>query len=102
MDDKEMELYRIFQAIDVEHNGCILPEELWDALVKAGIYFHFLTSFYLGFFELFPNWVFYFVDFLFLYQILRFIGIFFVAFGDNDQVVMTMVDYCSVSSSLNL
>uniref|UniRef100_A0A6N2KX06 EF-hand domain-containing protein n=1 Tax=Salix viminalis TaxID=40686 RepID=A0A6N2KX06_SALVM len=37
MDDKEMELYRIFQAIDVEHNGCIFPEELWDALVKAGI-----------------------------------------------------------------
>ncbi|KAE8661956.1 Mitochondrial substrate carrier family protein isoform 2 [Hibiscus syriacus] len=38
MDDKELELYRIFQAIDVEHNGCILPEELWDALVKAGIH----------------------------------------------------------------
>ncbi|CAL4889331.1 unnamed protein product [Urochloa decumbens] len=37
MDDKELELYRIFQAIDVEHNGCILPEELWHALVKAGI-----------------------------------------------------------------
>ncbi|KAM3380506.1 calcium-dependent mitochondrial ATP-magnesium/phosphate carrier protein 2 [Capsicum galapagoense] len=37
MDDKELELYRIFQSIDVEHNGCILPEELWDALVKAGI-----------------------------------------------------------------
>ncbi|KAI4343535.1 hypothetical protein L6164_010873 [Bauhinia variegata] len=41
MDDKGLELYRIFQAIDidVEHNGCILPEELWDALVKtaAGI-----------------------------------------------------------------
>ncbi|CAL0325250.1 unnamed protein product [Lupinus luteus] len=37
MDDKELELYRIFQAIDVEHSGCILPEELWDALVKAGI-----------------------------------------------------------------
>ncbi|KAK8940039.1 Mitochondrial adenine nucleotide transporter ADNT1 [Platanthera guangdongensis] len=37
MDDKELELYRIFEAIDVEHNGCILPEELWDALVKAGI-----------------------------------------------------------------
>ncbi|KAF5808523.1 putative calcium binding protein [Helianthus annuus] len=37
MDDKELELYRIFQAIDVEHNGCILPEELYDALVKAGI-----------------------------------------------------------------
>ncbi|KAG8638573.1 calcium-dependent mitochondrial ATP-magnesium/phosphate carrier protein 2 isoform X3 [Manihot esculenta] len=36
MDDKELDLYRIFQAIDVEHNGCILPEELWDALVKAG------------------------------------------------------------------
>lgn len=35
MDDKELELYRIFQAIDVEHSGCILPEELWDALVKA-------------------------------------------------------------------
>ena len=38
MDDKELELYRIFQAIDVEHNGCILPEELWDALVKAGMF----------------------------------------------------------------
>ncbi|KAL7604713.1 hypothetical protein Lser_V15G17535 [Lactuca serriola] len=37
MDDKELELYHIFQAIDVEHNGCILPEELYDALVKAGI-----------------------------------------------------------------
>ncbi|XP_065018391.1 calcium-dependent mitochondrial ATP-magnesium/phosphate carrier protein 2-like isoform X5 [Musa acuminata AAA Group] len=37
LDDKELELYRIFQAIDVEHNGCILPEELWDALIKAGI-----------------------------------------------------------------
>lgn len=37
MDIKEMELYKIFQTIDVEHNGCILPEELWDALVKAGI-----------------------------------------------------------------
>ncbi|XP_043706000.1 calcium-dependent mitochondrial ATP-magnesium/phosphate carrier protein 2-like isoform X2 [Telopea speciosissima] len=37
MDNKELELYRIFQAIDVEHNGCILPEELWDALVRAGI-----------------------------------------------------------------
>ncbi|XP_057437626.1 calcium-dependent mitochondrial ATP-magnesium/phosphate carrier protein 2-like isoform X2 [Lotus japonicus] len=37
MDDKELELYRIFQAIDVEHNGCIVPEELWEALVRAGI-----------------------------------------------------------------
>ncbi|KAJ8752270.1 hypothetical protein K2173_003906 [Erythroxylum novogranatense] len=37
MDEKELELYRIFQAIDVEHNGCILPEELYDALVRAGI-----------------------------------------------------------------
>ncbi|KAL8217472.1 hypothetical protein R6Q57_020845 [Mikania cordata] len=37
MDAKELELYRIFEAIDVEHNGCILPEELYDALVKAGI-----------------------------------------------------------------
>ncbi|KAI4375425.1 hypothetical protein MLD38_013291 [Melastoma candidum] len=37
MDDKELELYRIFQAIDVEHNGCILPEELYDALLRAGI-----------------------------------------------------------------
>ena len=36
MDDKELELYRIFQTIDVEHNGCILPEELYDALLKAG------------------------------------------------------------------
>ncbi|KAD2806125.1 hypothetical protein E3N88_39502 [Mikania micrantha] len=43
MDAKELELYRIFEAIDVEHNGCILPEELYDALVKAGIipYFPF-------------------------------------------------------------
>lgn len=39
MDDKELELYRIFQAIDVAHNGSILPEELWDALDKAGILF---------------------------------------------------------------
>ncbi|KAI4387677.1 hypothetical protein MLD38_000090 [Melastoma candidum] len=37
MDDKELELYRIFQAIDVQHNGCILPEELYDALLRAGI-----------------------------------------------------------------
>lgn len=37
MDDKELELYRIFQAIDVEHNGCILPEELSHALTKAGM-----------------------------------------------------------------
>ncbi|KAM7274043.1 hypothetical protein ACFE04_028707 [Oxalis oulophora] len=37
MDAKELELYRIFQAIDVAHNGSILPEELWDALVNAGI-----------------------------------------------------------------
>lgn len=39
MDDKELELYRIFQAIDVAHNGCILPEELWEALVRAGMCF---------------------------------------------------------------
>ncbi|KAG8643864.1 calcium-dependent mitochondrial ATP-magnesium/phosphate carrier protein 2 [Manihot esculenta] len=37
MDDKELDVYRIFQAIDVEHNGCILPEELYDALLRAGI-----------------------------------------------------------------
>ncbi|XP_071731812.1 calcium-dependent mitochondrial ATP-magnesium/phosphate carrier protein 2-like [Rutidosis leptorrhynchoides] len=37
MDAKELELYRLFQAIDVKHNGCILPEELYEALVKAGI-----------------------------------------------------------------
>ena len=36
MDDKELELYHIFQAIDVEHNGCITPEELLDALLRAG------------------------------------------------------------------
>ena len=36
MDDKELELYLIFQSIDVEHNGCILPEELCDALLRAG------------------------------------------------------------------
>ncbi|KAK2665970.1 hypothetical protein Ddye_004544 [Dipteronia dyeriana] len=37
MDNKELELYRIFQAIDVKHNGSILPEELFHALVSAGI-----------------------------------------------------------------
>lgn len=37
MDDKELELYHIFQSIDVEHNGSILPEELYDALLRAGI-----------------------------------------------------------------
>ena len=42
MDDKELELYRIFQAIDVKHNGCILPEELLDALLKAGTFFSLL------------------------------------------------------------
>lgn len=36
MDDKELELYLIFQAIDVKHNGSILPEELYDALINAG------------------------------------------------------------------
>ncbi|RDX64733.1 Calcium-binding mitochondrial carrier protein SCaMC-1, partial [Mucuna pruriens] len=35
MDAKELELYRIFQSIDVQHNGNILPEELYDALLKA-------------------------------------------------------------------
>jgi solute carrier family 25 phosphate transporter 23/24/25/41 len=42
MDDKEMELYCIFQAIDVEHSGSILPEELWEALDRAGIFSFFL------------------------------------------------------------
>jgi Ca2+-binding EF-hand superfamily protein len=46
MDDKELDLYRIFQAIDVEHNGCIHPEELWDALVQAGTLIQFLYSFF--------------------------------------------------------
>ncbi|KAK9992949.1 hypothetical protein SO802_022652 [Lithocarpus litseifolius] len=36
MDNKELELYRIFQAIDAKHSGCILPEELWDALLRLG------------------------------------------------------------------
>ncbi|CAH1439953.1 unnamed protein product [Lactuca virosa] len=45
MDDKELELYRIFQAIDVEHNGCILPEELYDALVR--LVFYHTSPFYL-------------------------------------------------------
>ncbi|RRT32915.1 hypothetical protein B296_00038750, partial [Ensete ventricosum] len=48
MDDKELELYRIFQAIDVEHNGCILPEELWDALIKAGKMNYLILSFCYG------------------------------------------------------
>ncbi|KAF4347497.1 hypothetical protein G4B88_029713, partial [Cannabis sativa] len=37
MDDKELQLYLIFQSIDIEHNGSISPEELWDALLAAGI-----------------------------------------------------------------
>ncbi|GJY37835.1 calcium-binding mitochondrial carrier protein SCaMC-1-like protein [Tanacetum coccineum] len=37
MDDKKLELYWIFQDIDVHHNGLILLEELYDALLKAGI-----------------------------------------------------------------
>jgi hypothetical protein len=36
-----MELYCIFQAIDVEHSGSILPEELWEALDRAGIFSFF-------------------------------------------------------------
>ncbi|XP_019415329.1 PREDICTED: calcium-binding mitochondrial carrier protein SCaMC-2-like isoform X2 [Lupinus angustifolius] len=37
MDDKELELYQIFQSIDVEQNGSIHSEELSDALGRAGI-----------------------------------------------------------------
>lgn len=37
MDEKELELYAIFREIDVKHNGCIMPEELRDALSRAGI-----------------------------------------------------------------
>lgn len=37
MDAKELELYSIFREIDVRHNGCILPEELRAALLRAGI-----------------------------------------------------------------
>lgn len=47
MDDKEIELYKLFRDIDVKHNGCILPEELYHALVKAGIISYFpLFMFY--------------------------------------------------------
>ncbi|KAE9604220.1 putative mitochondrial carrier protein [Lupinus albus] len=37
MDDKELELYQIFQSIDVEQNGSIQSEELSDALGRTGI-----------------------------------------------------------------
>ncbi|PON50498.1 Mitochondrial carrier protein [Trema orientale] len=37
MDDKELELYSIFQSIDVNHDGSILPDQLYDALLRAGI-----------------------------------------------------------------
>ncbi|KAF8051877.1 hypothetical protein N665_1658s0013 [Sinapis alba] len=37
MDAKELELYMIFKAIDVQRNDDICPEELSLALVKAGI-----------------------------------------------------------------
>ncbi|PON35499.1 Parvalbumin [Parasponia andersonii] len=37
MDDKELELYSIFQSIDVNHNGSILPDHLYDALLRACI-----------------------------------------------------------------
>lgn len=66
MDAKELELYRIFQAIDVEHNGCILPEELWDALVKAGIPYFNLLSFHIwGFCIIRCNWPIAMIDCLF-------------------------------------
>lgn len=38
VDNKEKELYRIFQDIDAERLGCITPDELCMALVKAGTY----------------------------------------------------------------
>ncbi|KAJ0617558.1 putative mitochondrial carrier protein [Helianthus annuus] len=37
MDDKELELFRIFQDIDVVKDGGIERQELHDALVKSGI-----------------------------------------------------------------
>lgn len=37
MDAKELELYMIFQAIDLQHSGDVCPEELWEALVNAGM-----------------------------------------------------------------
>ncbi|KAL9993020.1 putative EF-hand domain-containing protein [Helianthus debilis subsp. tardiflorus] len=37
MDDKELELYRIFQDIDVVKDGGIERRELHDALVKSGM-----------------------------------------------------------------
>lgn len=36
MDHKELELYLIFQSIDVEQNASISPQELLDALLTAG------------------------------------------------------------------
>ncbi|MCD7458140.1 hypothetical protein HAX54_037403 [Datura stramonium] len=44
MDDKELELYRIFQAIDVEHNGCILPRSQTPLLKLRPWEFSFHTS----------------------------------------------------------
>nr|KYP48988.1 hypothetical protein KK1_029289 [Cajanus cajan] len=85
MDDKELELYRIFQAIDVEHNGCILPEELWDALVKAGWYsftpFNAATHFLHRVSYLVPS---YYCMSSFLIQ--SYIAIFFVAGIEIDEV----------------
>lgn len=38
MDNKELELYSVFQSVDVERNGIISPEELMDALNREGKY----------------------------------------------------------------
>ncbi|KAL8216742.1 hypothetical protein R6Q57_023579, partial [Mikania cordata] len=37
MDDKELMLYGIFQVINVDHNGYILPKELYDALLHLDV-----------------------------------------------------------------
>lgn len=49
MDAKELELYIIFKAIDVERNDDICPEELSQALVKSGILILIPTLFHYSF-----------------------------------------------------
>ena len=52
-------------------------------LLRLVLIFNFSLIFF-GFLEFFPNWVFDFVGFLLLYWIVKFIGLFFVDFGDYD------------------
>lgn len=44
MDAKELELYKLFQSIDVSRDGALEPEELRVALESSGFYSSFLST----------------------------------------------------------